>query len=161
MRSLTVLGQTRRQLTRRRAVTAGLSERRALKGAESSVRLTSGGTSAAGGLGNAFTGGNSNTRVSLTLGQPASSGTAQTPPLGVLHTATPAPGATAAPVTGSTPTPAVSLTILPAFVTGVTAATSGATTPQTLQARPAAARALQVNCAGTCRDNSAANVTAI
>lgn len=130
--------------THARAVCAGLSGRRALKGAESAaVRLTSGGTSTAGGLGNAFTGGNSN-RVSLTLGQPASSGTALTPPLGVLHTATPAPGATTGPATGSTPTPAVSLTILPAFVTGVTAATtSGATTPQTLQARQAASRALQ------------------
>lgn len=114
------------------------------------MRLTSGGTSAAGGLGNAFTGGNSYNRVSLTLGPPASSGTAQTPPLGVLHTATPAPGETAgasvqtaAPTTGSTPTPAVSLTILPAFVSGVTSATSGATTPQTLQARPAAPYALR------------------
>ena len=134
--------RTRRQLTHTRAVTAGLSGRRALKGAESAVRLTAGGTSATGGLGNAFTGGNSN-RVSLTLGQPASSGTALTPPLGVLHTAN--PGATAASTAGSTPTPAVSLTILPAYVTGVTSATtSGATTPQTLQARPAAPHDLQV-----------------
>ena len=100
------------------------------------MRLATGGTSAAGGLAGAFTGGNaySSNRISLTLGPPASSGTAQTPPLGVLQTAAPTPAATAAP--------AVSLTIAPRSVSGVTSATSGGTTPQTLQASTTPAEGL-------------------
>ncbi|KAK9839230.1 hypothetical protein WJX81_002875 [Elliptochloris bilobata] len=111
-----------------KGVHRGLSGRRALAGVgeESAVRrLATGGVSLAGGLGSAiYTGGSaySSGRVSLTLGQPASSGTAVTAPLGVRPTA----AATAAP--------AVSLTIAPRVLGGVTAATStGSTTPQTLQ----------------------------